>query len=436
MISYYQCECQRFFPLQYLYYCQDCHAPKCNLCITQEIDCFFCPSCLDNMTTYDSIMFKNRCKKCFECPSCFSLLSFSQKLDGDKRTIYFSCNFCRWDSITTLDLKSETLNNLVMNCIKNDRNSNQQIKVNSNVETFKKEVRDFRLQMKSKKKKNTVDIDLDSNSDQDESRIEKRGKSITEFMAQRGELETNNNNNNDNSTESNPNSKPIINRICDDSKFDEVPSFESLSNPDQISSWKQRLFNINNNINNFWDLSSDSSSSSLPTELSKVSAILPQRKQLVTRRSKRCSKCDKLLIKPDLIPAKIEFKRQHLGLFYMPKIMLWQEGEEWELKMWNPLSVLMVVRIKIAEIGYEEESFIGVMDEGDPVWQSEEYKGLKEKDGERILERNLNMVRVRVEGIKGKEKEIGKMEVGVEMSYKLKDGEQKCGFVVKFFEES
>ena len=60
IISYYECECERFFPLQYLYYCQDCHSPKCNLCITQEIDCFFCPSCLDNMTTYDSIMFKNR----------------------------------------------------------------------------------------------------------------------------------------------------------------------------------------------------------------------------------------------------------------------------------------------------------------------------------------------------------------------------------------
>jgi hypothetical protein len=42
--------------------------------------------------------------------------------------------------------------------------------------------------------------------------------------------------------------------------------------------------------------------------------LFPKRKQLLTRRSKHCSRCDKLLVKPDLSPAKIDFKRQHVAL--------------------------------------------------------------------------------------------------------------------------
>ena len=54
-----------------------------------------------------------------------------------------------------------------MNCIKNDRNSNQQGKVNAKVESFKKEVRDLRLQMKSKKKTKHNNNLIESNPDLD-----------------------------------------------------------------------------------------------------------------------------------------------------------------------------------------------------------------------------------------------------------------------------
>lgn len=43
---------------------------------------------------------------------------------------------------------------------------------------------------------------------------------------------------------------------------------------------------------------------------------------LGTRVSKRCRPCGKLLIKPDLIGAKTDFKRQHAALFYLPLISI------------------------------------------------------------------------------------------------------------------
>jgi hypothetical protein len=53
-----------------------------------------------------------------------------------------------------------------------------------------------------------------------------------------------------------------------------------------------------------------------------VSELSAQRWLLGTRVSKRCRPCGKLLIKPDLIGAKTDFKRQHAALFYLPLISL------------------------------------------------------------------------------------------------------------------
>ena len=34
------------FPPEYLLYCEECHELKCPRCVTEEIVCFYCPSCL------------------------------------------------------------------------------------------------------------------------------------------------------------------------------------------------------------------------------------------------------------------------------------------------------------------------------------------------------------------------------------------------------
>lgn len=42
--------------------------------------------------------------------------------------------------------------------------------------------------------------------------------------------------------------------------------------------------------------------------------LFPSRQRLLTQRSKHCRRCDRLIIKPDLSPAKIGFMRQHIAL--------------------------------------------------------------------------------------------------------------------------
>lgn len=53
-----------------------------------------------------------------------------------------------------------------------------------------------------------------------------------------------------------------------------------------------------------------------------VTELLPRRKHLLTRISKKCKVCDKALVKPDISPAKVAFSRKHIALLYVPVVTL------------------------------------------------------------------------------------------------------------------
>lgn len=56
----YGCECGRYFPIQDLYYCQHCQKISCSFCVTQEIESYFCPNCLELMASSEAMVYKNR----------------------------------------------------------------------------------------------------------------------------------------------------------------------------------------------------------------------------------------------------------------------------------------------------------------------------------------------------------------------------------------
>ena len=195
------------------------------------------------------------------------------------------------------------------------------------------------------------------------------------------------------------------------------------------------------------------------------SEIWPRRRQLLTRHSKWCRGCDKLLIKPDLIAAKIEFKRQHVALyipslhaigfkliflsvssvasnrFYVPRMTLaslpsfyFNQSTQVTLVVTNPVSSLMHISINQlapdttsqtqtptvrkythnVQLNENEtffpsppsmqiqpssvSTFIGVSDEYDDLWETEEYKKLKsdeESDKDTaVVARHLNKVHI------------------------------------------
>uniref|UniRef100_A0A915K5V0 Dynactin subunit 4 n=1 Tax=Romanomermis culicivorax TaxID=13658 RepID=A0A915K5V0_ROMCU len=116
----YQCQCKSWKPLCYLYFCRHCQALRCSDCVSHEVDCHYCPNCLENMPSAEARLKKNKCTNCYDCPSCGHALSiraaglveaasgagstFDESLAKDatisatKKVYYLMCGFCRWST--------------------------------------------------------------------------------------------------------------------------------------------------------------------------------------------------------------------------------------------------------------------------------------------------------------------------------------------------
>eukprot|EP01133_Synstelium_polycarpum_P014575 gene14575-17229_t len=82
-----------------------------------------------------------------------------------------------------------------------------------------------------------------------------------------------------------------------------------------------------------------------------INSLIPVHRHLLTRRSKRCRRCDKLLVKPDINPAKTEFKRQHFAFSYVPRVSVvravWEASDLFtvSLLLTNPLHSTLFLAI-------------------------------------------------------------------------------------------
>jgi len=343
----YLCTCSRSFKIEDLFYCQQCQNVRCSLCVAQDIDSYYCPNCLENMASSEANYFSNSCKKCFECPCCFAALSFqtSSTSETDK-SFFFSCGFCRWDSLG-LNLVADSPNNLIAKLLEKEREGTEQKEVAKIVEKLQKEERE-----KAKEKRQLSRIRRSS--------LLFRTAPLPNISRPPpitlAELEK--------SLEAKEQSK--LNKDTSVQEFDEdVYKEQELS---QVSTLGQRL-------------------NALPGQSRDINSIYPRRKHLLTRRSKRCTVCDKVLIKPDLSPSKIEFKRQHMAIFYLPKVTIASISKisTYEisvlLKFTNPVHNLMHLNVgnytgtavKPIELSLPGPTFIAGKD-FDEEDQDEEYK--------------------------------------------------------------
>ena len=108
------------FPPEHLLYCEECHDIKCSRCITEEIVCWYCPSCLfetpSSMVRSEGIRYVlrlyydldalllivERCaRNCFNCPICTASLIVTSIGDGTANTgpWILNCNYCMWTSL-------------------------------------------------------------------------------------------------------------------------------------------------------------------------------------------------------------------------------------------------------------------------------------------------------------------------------------------------
>lgn len=81
------------YPLEYLYFCDDCQVHKCPRCVIEEVVSIFCPQCLYEVPSKpgstDSVCKRN----CLRCPECQSIVKPDEGQDGD---IQLRCRWCKW----------------------------------------------------------------------------------------------------------------------------------------------------------------------------------------------------------------------------------------------------------------------------------------------------------------------------------------------------
>ncbi|PIA14452.1 hypothetical protein COEREDRAFT_10345 [Coemansia reversa NRRL 1564] len=93
----------RLWPIERLYYCDDCSEVRCPRCVVEEPAGYHCPNCLFDVPTASVRSEKNRCaRNCFQCPLCTHVLSVVEHdglgRDGESAGFLLSCAVCFWDS--------------------------------------------------------------------------------------------------------------------------------------------------------------------------------------------------------------------------------------------------------------------------------------------------------------------------------------------------
>ena len=67
--------------------------------LSEDVDSYYCPHCLENMPSSEAMLCGMRCSKCWECPVCSSALTPCIANPSFKeQTYHFACSYCRWSS--------------------------------------------------------------------------------------------------------------------------------------------------------------------------------------------------------------------------------------------------------------------------------------------------------------------------------------------------
>ncbi|KAJ2835647.1 hypothetical protein J3B01_003380 [Coemansia erecta] len=93
----------RTWPIEKLYYCDDCSEVRCPHCVIEEPAGYHCPNCTFDVPTASVRSEKNSCaRNCFHCPVCTHVLVVvvveSTQGDGGQSCSVLSCAVCMWDS--------------------------------------------------------------------------------------------------------------------------------------------------------------------------------------------------------------------------------------------------------------------------------------------------------------------------------------------------
>eukprot|EP00916_Digyalum_oweni_P020564 GHVL01034276.1.p1 GENE.GHVL01034276.1~~GHVL01034276.1.p1 ORF type:complete len:317 (+),score=38.03 GHVL01034276.1:38-988(+) len=124
----------RLFSLEEMYFCDGCSMLYSRFDLTEEIESFYCPHCLDNLPSSEAMLYLARCSKCFECPICFNTLCTIVSHDS---SCHLSCFYCRWNS-RIVGLEANKAEALITMALQREKDSPRKTEMSEIVNIFRK----------------------------------------------------------------------------------------------------------------------------------------------------------------------------------------------------------------------------------------------------------------------------------------------------------
>lgn len=334
------CSCSALSPAARLYFCRHCIKLRCPLCVSHEVDSYYCPNCLENMPSAEAKVKKNRCANCFDCPSCGNTLStratavaIQAEKGGDdakamqaKKVYYLACGFCRWSS---RDVGIEDKS--VASGAWQEQESPATKRVNVLVEYYRQLAQKEKVEREKKKltkRRNFMHL-----SDKfGLSSLTRRKSSLSYLTASFS-----------------PKGKDIMD--------EEV----NLKNPseavEEVETLPEEFYNKPLILEKVPNLSQRLCQPDF--QPGAIGDLHPRHKHLLAKRSQRCRECEHNLSKPEFNPSSIKFKIQLGAVHYVPllkisNVPVLKFGKESQvtLSLTNPVENLL----KVTLLQFEEEA--------------------------------------------------------------------------------
>eukprot|EP00919_Chromeraceae_sp_WS-2016_P008096 GHVR01019159.1.p1 GENE.GHVR01019159.1~~GHVR01019159.1.p1 ORF type:complete len:564 (-),score=93.16 GHVR01019159.1:129-1799(-) len=469
----------RMLPLEELYFCDTCSKIRSRYELSEEIDSYYCPHCLENMPSSEAMIYQNRCSKCFECPICFNTLIIAVIQEGGKCA--FWCQYCRWSSRQVLaeHAKPDQLC-VVQYCRERDHFARKMM--SRLLAIYRKASQDLarEKELMARMKRRSITILLPvviQNQTRRPAGLWKLGD-LHEMLTQR-EIDAKN-------LKLQTRTKEGV--VCAFETFDEItqepdpdapPLYEPIETAKDVDGKSQMSLTaplsartllgasviapegfrsplldpfpcVDANAHTF--LSRERHTLDIPTnKIASLSQRLPcvsdqltllstahaYRKSLLTKRSRRCTECQRILIKPQISPCSSPpFPSRHsIALFHIPKCFVLNpatvvKGETFSLHLaiFNPHEVPIVVSVDPSNVTQRVddkttlrflsepfESTVAQFNSFADVHESladEEETPLVEDDPKRVLERKYNRLVVIFEATVKEDVETGALATG------------------------
>ncbi|KAI0235971.1 Dynactin subunit 4 [Lamellibrachia satsuma] len=317
-------------PLSKLYFCVHCLKLKSSDCVLHEVDSNYCPNCLENVTSGEAKLRRNKCSNCFDCPSCGNTLSTratsipvtttdqeGTPKSAAKKVFYLACGFCRWTS-RDVGIPDQTT---ASGCW--PVQENLQVKQISTLLEYYRQLAQCEKADREKKKHTRRRSYLQLSDRYGLGAVASRRRSALMSMAslnlKEGEY-----------------MKVPDAPVC-------VGREDVMPLPDDVYTKPFSLTDVTTIGQRL---------ASVESQPSEVSGLYPNHKHLLIKRSQRCKECEHKLSKPEYNPSSIKFKIQLVGLHHVPEIRMmsipaleFHKEAAVVLTLFNPLDIVTSVTL-------------------------------------------------------------------------------------------